>query len=49
MVGDASAPELVVAGDKLGDREALLKVAEEVTQPNSIKDSRNVLGDKVFE
>ncbi len=49
VVGDGSGLPVVLSGDKLGDREALLKAGKERSQPKNIADTRKQLGDKVFE
>ncbi len=47
MVGDGLADDVVVAGDKLSNVDALLKIGSELPFPSSISHSRDALARKV--
>ena len=48
IIGDGRCQTLTMAGDKLSNTDALVKVGEEVPMPAAIKDTRKVLSEKVF-
>lgn len=49
VVGDGSGQTLTVAGDKLWNADAIVKVGGEVPLPTAIKDTHKKLSTKVFE
>lgn len=46
-MGDGRAEDVVVAGDKLSNVDALLKIGSELPLPSSISHSRDALAHKV--
>ncbi|XP_046374284.1 circularly permutated Ras protein 1-like isoform X1 [Haliotis rufescens] len=48
VIGDGTEEETSVAGDKLTNREALVKLGKDLNTPKSIKETRKCLGDKLF-
>lgn len=48
IIGDGRSQTLTMAGDKLGDTDALVKVGDEVPMPAPIKDTHKALSEKVF-
>lgn len=48
IISDGRCQTLTMAGDKLGDTDALVKVGDEVPMPAPIKDTHKTLSEKVF-
>ena len=48
VIGDGRSQTLTMAGDKLSNTDALVKVGEEVPMPAPIKDTIKALSEKVF-
>ncbi|XP_005089421.2 circularly permutated Ras protein 1 [Aplysia californica] len=48
VVGDGSQAEVTIAGDKLNSEEQLRKEGTELSLPHSVRNSRKLLGDKVY-
>ena len=48
VIGDGRSQTLTMAGDKLWNIDALVKVGEEAPMPAPIKDTRKALSEKVF-
>ena len=48
IFADGRCQTLTMAGDKLFNTDALVKVGEEVPMPAPIKDTRKALSEKVF-
>ncbi|XP_067676660.1 circularly permutated Ras protein 1-like [Haliotis asinina] len=48
VIGDGTEEETSVAGDKLTNREVLVKLGKDLNTPKPIKDTRKSLGDKLF-
>lgn len=48
IFGDGRSQVLTMAGDKLWNTDALVKVGEEVPMPAPIKDTHKALSEKVF-
>lgn len=49
VVGDGDGEPVHLAKHKLTDKEELIKIGSELSLPKAVKESRTVLGDKVFE
>ena len=49
MVGDGRGEVVTVAGDKLWNSDAVVKVGGEVTLPAAVRETRSALSKKVFE
>lgn len=49
MIGDGCGQPLTLAGDKLWNADAIVKVGAEVPLPTPIKDTNKKLSEKVFE
>ena len=49
VIGDGSSEPTHFSGDKLSNRAELIKVGADLGLPNLIKDTRDTLGNKVFE
>ena len=49
VVGDGSQEPVTIAGDKLKNQEQLVQIGSELVMPKTVKESRQPLGDKVFE
>ena len=47
VMGDGRAEDVVVAGDKLSNVDALLKIGSELPLPSSVSHSRDALAHKV--
>ncbi|XP_046583394.1 circularly permutated Ras protein 1-like [Haliotis rubra] len=48
VIGDGTEEETSVVGDKLTNREVLVKLGKDLNTPKSIKETRKCLGDKLF-
>ena len=48
MIGDGSQLPVVIAGDKLGDKDALIKAGKEVVLPTAVGTVCDALSAKVF-
>jgi len=49
VIGDGRGQPIHFSGDKLSDKEAIIKAGMELDVPNTINETRNALGNKVFE
>jgi len=49
FIGDGLQEEKVLSGDKLKDQEQVTACAKEITMPDSVKKSRETLGNKLFD
>ena len=49
VIGDGRSTPVVVAGDKLVNHEELVRIGSSIELPASIKDTRAILSNKVFE
>lgn len=48
MIGDGKGEPVIVAGDKLSDKDQLLSIGTDLGMPGSVKDTRLKLGEKIF-
>ena len=48
VIGDGSQPPTVIAGDKLNDKDTLIKLGKEAVLPQAIGKVGDALSDKVF-
>ena len=48
VVGDGRAPEVVVAGDRLTDYDALLTIGKELPLPAPVRQTRKKLSKRIF-
>lgn len=48
MIGDGTQAAVCISGDKLKDKEALVKAGSDIQAPKAVKDSGPALSDKVF-
>ncbi len=49
VIGDGSKPPVHFSGDKLGKQDEMIQGGKDLELPTSIKDTRQMLGEKVFE
>lgn len=49
MIGDGTGTPVTIAGDKLTNEEELKRVSSDLAIPDSIKGTRRILGNKLFE
>ena len=49
VIGDGSSDPVTFSGDKLNSAAGLIKAGAEMALPDTIKESRKILGDKLFE
>lgn len=48
VIGDGKGEPVIVAGDKLNDKDQLISIGTDLGMPGSVKDTRLTLGEKIF-
>ena len=49
FIGDGTSNPVHVSGDKLSNKDELIKIGTELSLPSHISQTRNKLGDRIFE
>ncbi|CAH1778659.1 unnamed protein product [Owenia fusiformis] len=49
VIGDGTNEPVTIAGDKLSNKEELIKIGAEAPLPQPIKDSKHILSDKIYQ